>query len=120
MNQAYLDVTNSTRDAIVGKPLFAAFDSGPGEEAPQNVRQVRASLEKARDTRQRDHLALVRFSIPRATPGGEPVLEERFWSATHTPILNAEGEGERARVQVSFEGEGDKWLVLGFAKLTPL
>ncbi|WP_168015286.1 DNA helicase II [Halomonas salinarum] len=35
-------------------------------------------------------------------------------------ILNAEGTGERARVQVSFEGEGDKWLVLGFAKLTPL
>ncbi|MDX5432718.1 MAG: DNA helicase II, partial [Halomonas sp.] len=35
-------------------------------------------------------------------------------------ILNAEGEGPRARVQVSFEGEGDKWLVLGFAKLTPL
>ncbi|MDR5899408.1 DNA helicase II [Halomonas vilamensis] len=35
-------------------------------------------------------------------------------------ILNAEGEGARARVQVSFEGEGIKWLVLGFAKLTPL
>ncbi|RUR35685.1 DNA helicase II [Vreelandella populi] len=35
-------------------------------------------------------------------------------------ILNAEGEGVRARVQVSFEGEGVKWLVLGFAKLTPL
>ncbi|GED22701.1 DNA helicase II [Halomonas halmophila] len=35
-------------------------------------------------------------------------------------VLNAEGQGERARVQISFEGEGDKWLVLGFAKLTPL
>ncbi|WP_404472201.1 DNA helicase II [Vreelandella venusta] len=35
-------------------------------------------------------------------------------------ILNAEGEGARARVQVSFEGNGIKWLVLGFAKLTPL
>jgi len=35
-------------------------------------------------------------------------------------ILNAEGEGPRARVQVSFEGEGVKWQVLGFAKLTPL
>ncbi len=91
-NQAYLDVTNSTRDAIIGQPLFAAFDSGPGEDAPENVRQVRASLEKARDTRQRDHLAMVRFSIPRATAGGAPVMEERFWSATHTPILNAEGE----------------------------
>ena len=35
-------------------------------------------------------------------------------------ILNAEGEGARARVQVSFDGNGVKWLVLGFAKLTPL
>ncbi|ALM54389.1 DNA helicase II [Halomonas huangheensis] len=35
-------------------------------------------------------------------------------------IINAEGQGERARVHVSFEDEGDKWLVLGFAKLTPL
>jgi DNA helicase-2/ATP-dependent DNA helicase PcrA len=35
-------------------------------------------------------------------------------------ILNAEGEGARARVQVSFEHEGAKWLVLGFAKLIPL
>ena len=91
-NQAYLDVTSSTRDAIVGRPLFAAFDSGPGEEAPENVRQVKASLEKARDGRKRDHLALVRFSIPRAAPHGEPVMEERFWSATHTPILDASGE----------------------------
>lgn len=92
VNQAYLDVTSSTRDAIVGRPLFAAFDSGPGENAPDNVRQVKGSLEKARDTRQRDHLAMVRFSIPRSTNGGPPVMEERFWSATHTPILNPEGE----------------------------
>lgn len=91
-NQAYLDVTNSTREAIVGRPLFAAFDSGPGESAPENVRQVRTSLEKARDTRQRDHLALVKFAIAVPSPGGEPVFEERYWSATHTPILNDQGE----------------------------
>ncbi|MDN2656398.1 DNA helicase II [Cobetia sp. 14N.309.X.WAT.E.A4] len=35
-------------------------------------------------------------------------------------VINAEGQGERARVQISFEGEGDKWLVLGFAKLEVL
>ncbi|WP_106476821.1 DNA helicase II [Phytohalomonas tamaricis] len=35
-------------------------------------------------------------------------------------ILNAEGEGQRARVHISFEDSGDKWLVLGFAKLEPL
>jgi PAS domain-containing protein len=91
-NQAYLEVTRSIREAIIGRPLFAAFDSGPGEEAPENVRQVKASLEKARDTRQRDHLAMVRFSMPGKSDGPTPVFEERVWSATHTPILNAEGE----------------------------
>ncbi|HIX62006.1 MAG TPA: DNA helicase II [Candidatus Halomonas stercoripullorum] len=48
---------------------------------------------------------------------GQRVLHPVFGEGV---ILNAEGEGARARVQVSFEGEGDKWLVLGFAKLTPL
>lgn len=91
-NQAYLDVTNSTREAIVGRPLFSAFNSGPGEEAPENVRQVKASLEKARDTRQRDHLAVVRYSMARPTDDGGEVFDDRYWSATHTPLLNDAGE----------------------------
>ena len=61
VNRAYEEVTGARRQDIVGQPLFAAFDSGPGSDAPENVRQVRDSLEKARDTRQRDHLAVVRF-----------------------------------------------------------
>ncbi len=92
MNQAYLDITHSQRAAIIGRPLFAAFDSGPGAEAPENVRQVKGSLEKARDTRQRDHLALVRFSVSRALDDGRQVFEDRYWSATHTPILDDAGE----------------------------
>jgi two-component sensor histidine kinase len=91
-NRAYLEVTRTVREALIGRPLFAAFDSGPGEEAPENVRQVKASLERARDSRQPDHLAMVRFSMPADSDGPTPVFEERFWSATHTPILNAEGE----------------------------
>ncbi|MBC1182047.1 PAS domain-containing protein [Brevundimonas sp. WCHBH090558] len=92
VNQAYMDVTGAKRSDMIGQPLFSTFDSGPGSDAPENVRQVRASLEKARDTRQRDHLAVVRFSMPRAQPDGSEVFEERLWSATHTPILNADGE----------------------------
>lgn len=92
VNQAYLEVTNSVRAAIVGRPLFAAFDSGPGEEAPENVRQVRASLERARDERRRDHLALVKFSIPRMGEDGVERFEDRFWSATHTPVLGDDGQ----------------------------
>jgi two-component sensor histidine kinase len=92
MNQAYLDVTHSRREAILGRLMFAAFDSGPGAEAPENVRQVRASMEKARDTRQRDHLAVVRFAIPRRDERDPSAFEDRVWSATHTPILTADGE----------------------------
>ena len=92
INQAYMDVTGAKRSDVLGQPLFAAFDSGPGSDAPENVRQVRASLEKARDTRQRDHLAVVRFSMPRVLADGTEGFEERLWSATHTPILNADGE----------------------------
>lgn len=92
MNQAYLDVTGTRREDLLDRPLFAAFDSGPGESAPENVRQVRSSIERARDTRQKDHLALVKFSLPRPGPAGELVFEERFWSATHIPILDEAGE----------------------------
>ncbi|MFJ6023666.1 sensor histidine kinase [Brevundimonas sp. NPDC092305] len=92
LNQAYLDATASTRETTIGRDLFAAFNSGPGEDAPENVRQVKASLERARDTRQRDHLAMVRFSIARAQTDGATAFEDRVWSATHTPILDDAGE----------------------------
>lgn len=35
-------------------------------------------------------------------------------------ILHAEGEGDRTRLLINFEGAGEKWLVLGYAPLTPL
>ncbi|MGB1615068.1 MAG: DNA helicase II [Pseudomonadales bacterium] len=35
-------------------------------------------------------------------------------------ILNYEGQGQQARVQVKFEQAGTKWLMLSFAKLQPI
>jgi len=35
-------------------------------------------------------------------------------------ILNFEGAGAQARVQVNFADEGSKWLMLGYAKLEAL
>jgi len=32
-------------------------------------------------------------------------------------VLNYEGSGESARVQINFESAGTKWLVLSFANL---
>ena len=48
---------------------------------------------------------------------GMRVNHAKFGDGT---VLNYEGSGETARVQVNFDNFGSKWLVLGFAKLTPL
>ncbi len=48
---------------------------------------------------------------------GQRVLHPVFGEGI---ILNQEGDGSNARVQVNFDSEGSKWLVLGYAKLEPL
>ena len=35
-------------------------------------------------------------------------------------VIDAEGAGAHARVQVNFENAGAKWLVVAYAGLTPL
>ncbi|MBO1255885.1 DNA helicase II [Alteromonas sp. 5E99-2] len=48
---------------------------------------------------------------------GQQVMHRKFGQGV---VLNYEGSGEHARVQVNFDDFGSKWLVLSFAKLEPL
>lgn len=48
---------------------------------------------------------------------GQQVFHEIFGSGT---VINFEGRGGSARVQVNFDDEGSKWLVLQYANLTAL
>src|SRR4030095_8616836 len=48
---------------------------------------------------------------------GQRVLHGKFGEGV---VLQAEGHGERGRVQVNFARDGAKWLMLGYAKLEPL
>jgi DNA helicase-2/ATP-dependent DNA helicase PcrA len=45
---------------------------------------------------------------------GQKVSHAKFGEGV---ILNYEGHGQQARVQVKFEAVGTKWLMLSFAKL---
>ena len=47
---------------------------------------------------------------------GQRVCHAKFGEGV---VLNAEGQGRSARVQVNFETEGSKWLVLAYANLSP-
>jgi len=48
---------------------------------------------------------------------GQRIAHSKFGEGV---ILNYEGEGKQARVQVNFDSEGSKWLMLSYANLLPL
>ncbi len=48
---------------------------------------------------------------------GSRVHHNKFGDGT---VLNLEGQGESARVQINFEDVGSKWLVLAYASLQPI
>ena len=85
VNQAYCRVTERAAGDLIGRNLFDAFPN-PGEGG----RRLRASLERVRDTGQPDTIALIPYPIERpANRGGG--FEMRYWSAEHTPLLDANG-----------------------------
>jgi DNA helicase-2/ATP-dependent DNA helicase PcrA len=48
---------------------------------------------------------------------GQRVLHQVFGEGT---VLNYEGSGPQSRIQVNFDAVGSKWLMVSYAKLTPL
>jgi DNA helicase-2/ATP-dependent DNA helicase PcrA len=55
-----------------------------------------------------------RDEAPEGVSLGQRVRHARFGEGV---VLNYEGHGHHARVQVNFESEGTKWLVLAYARL---
>ena len=86
MNDAYLQVTMREREDLIGRNMFDAFPSDPDSTS---YRQLRGSLEKVVREKAADHLPLIEYAIP--LPNGRG-FEERYWSATHTPLFNHAGE----------------------------
>ncbi|GAA6132378.1 DNA helicase II [Halopseudomonas sabulinigri] len=48
---------------------------------------------------------------------GQRVMHSLFGEGV---VLNYEGQGAQARIQVNFDDEGSKWLMVAYAKLEPL
>lgn len=93
VNQAYLDVVGREREDLIGRNLFDLFDGGgQSEQAHENARQLRASFERVLKTGEPDHLALIHYPIEVTGADGLTRIEDRYWSATHTPIRGADGK----------------------------
>ena len=89
-NAAYRQVTATPAEDLIGRPLFDVFPNDPEDPNNDSARLVRRSLERVLQTGQPDVLAFVRYKVPQDV-GGRVESVDRYWSATHTPILDAGG-----------------------------
>ncbi|RKH32664.1 response regulator [Corallococcus sicarius] len=90
-NSAYLRVTASRLEDLVGRNVFEAFPNDPEDPANSSVRMLRDSFLRVLTEGVLDTLALIPYRVPRWTDAGI-VVEDRFWSATHTPVLDDGGQ----------------------------
>ena len=78
---AYLRDTRTSRAAIVGRPLAEIIPDRPD---PLAAAALRVSLDRVRSEQVPDTVAVDRFEIPPAGPGGQPDI--RYWSLVNVPV----------------------------------
>lgn len=83
-NRAYQNVTGKSREQLMGRVLFDVF---PNEGASRH--RLRAALDEVFETGYPSTIAFIPYEIPNADG---TALEERFWTATHTPVFGADGK----------------------------
>lgn len=91
VNDAYLSVTASRREDLIGRHIFQAFPDDPSDAGRTSTERLRTSLERVLERGEPDTIALIQYKVPRQTPEGV-VVEDRYWSATHTPIIGDDGK----------------------------
>ena len=87
-NGAYCAAVGRKREELIGRPVFEAFPTNPADPASDGVANLRASLERARDTRRPDTMAVQKYDIEVA---GNGEFVERYWSPKNIPVLDDEG-----------------------------
>lgn len=86
-NNAYLEVTRRSRDSVIGRLITEEFPA-PADSVSDQM--LRGSFREVLTTGNADHLPLIPYPIKHE----DGRIYERYWSATHTPILDAEGRVE--------------------------
>ncbi len=84
-NRAYYDVTQRRPEQLIGQIYSDVFPAEGEADA-----MLRGSFDRVFATAKMDHLPLIPYPI--ADASGR--IEHRYWSATHTPILDPSGEVE--------------------------
>ena len=89
-NSAYTRATGTSLENLIGRYIFEVFPNDPDDPANDSAVQLRESLQRVIATGQADTIALIPYRVPRIVDG-RTVIEDRYWSATHTPVLDDQG-----------------------------
>ncbi len=88
-SDSYLGVAMRSRADLVGRNVFDAFPDDASDTDATGAANLRDSLERVRDSRVSDSMAVQKYSIQNpAKTGG---FEVRFWSPTNSPVLGPDG-----------------------------
>jgi PAS domain S-box-containing protein len=91
VNDTFLRAVSRKREELVGKGLFEVFPENPDDPEDTGVTALHRSLDKVIATGRADIMPLQRYPIAVKLADGTERYEERFWSASNTPIFDAEG-----------------------------
>jgi serine phosphatase RsbU (regulator of sigma subunit) len=87
-NRAYCEIVGRRREDIVGRSMFEAFPTNPADPTGDGVENLRASMQRARDTGRPDTMAVQKYDIEIAGTGE---FVERYWSPMNVPVLDPDG-----------------------------
>ncbi|WP_417788174.1 PAS domain-containing protein [Stutzerimonas xanthomarina] len=90
-NAAYLKLTARSLEEIAGRRIQDAFAADPQFPESTHVDELLDSFARVLRTKALDTLPVIRYSIA-ASSGSGAGYEDRYWSATHTPLLDEQGE----------------------------
>jgi DNA helicase-2/ATP-dependent DNA helicase PcrA len=111
MRQLYL--THAEVRRLHGSEHYTSPSRFLGEVPPELIDEVRPQPQLRRPWR-------MAGSVPVGSPDavgmklGQRVRHQKFGEGV---VMNYEGQGAHARVQVNFQAAGSKWLVLAYANL---
>ena len=87
VTDAFLPVSNKTRDELIGKGLFEVFPSSPADAEETGKIIVADSFQRVIDTKTPYTLSMQRYDIINS----DGTFEERYWEATNKPVLDEQG-----------------------------
>ncbi|HXH66122.1 MAG TPA: ATP-binding protein [Candidatus Limnocylindrales bacterium] len=90
-SDAYLKVTMTTRQQLLGRGIFEMFPDNPGDPGANGVKNLRASLSRVLQARISDPMPVQKYEIRRPDSEGGG-FEIRYWSPVNSPVFGSDQE----------------------------